>query len=116
MTCTCCTTDTVKEEGLLHGAVGLLRAQPLLRLRDRYPGAFAGSVAALMATSRYTGPTAQQAISECFVLTALRMIRPPSLVRAQVRSSRPRVLEWLSAYPVLSCVCVLADPPQPRAP
>eukprot|EP00891_Asterochloris_glomerata_P001540 jgi/Astpho2/1540/fgenesh1_pg.00026_%23_29_t len=75
--------DTVKEEGLLHGAVGLLRAQPLLRLRDRYPGAFAGSVAALMATSRYTGPTAQQAISECFVLTALRMIRPPSLVRAQ---------------------------------
>ena len=87
MTCTCCNADTVKEEGLLHGAVGLLRAQPLLRLRDRYPGAFAGSVAALMATSRYTGPTAQQAISECFVLTALRMIRPPSLVRAQVWSS-----------------------------
>lgn len=49
----------------------------------------AGLVAALMAGSRYNSPKAQQSILECYLLFALRFIRPPQLALAQVSLTAP---------------------------
>ena len=68
----------------MHGATSLLRAQSLFRAVSRQPSALAGLVAGLMAGSRYNSPQAQQSILECYLLFALRFIRPPQLAQAQV--------------------------------
>lgn len=77
--------DAAKEEGIVQGAAALLRAQSLFRAVSRHPSALAGLVAGLMAASQHSSPQAQQATMECFVLFALRFIRPPQLAVSQVR-------------------------------
>lgn len=76
--------DASKEDGIVQGATSLLRAQSLFRAVSRQPSALAGLVAGLMAGSRYSSPQAQQSILECYLLFALRFIRPPELASAQV--------------------------------
>ena len=78
--------DASKEDGIVHGATSLLRAQSLFRAVSRQPSALAGLVTALMAGSQYNSPQAQQSILECYLLFALRFIRPPQLAVAQVGS------------------------------
>ena len=80
--------DAEKEvEGVVQGAAALLRAQSLFRAVSRQPSALAGLVAALMAASQHSNPQAQPAIMECFVLFALRFLRPPQMATAQVSST-----------------------------
>ena len=81
--------DASKEDGIVHGATSLLRAQSLFRAVSRQPSALAGLVTALMAGSRYSSPQAQQSILECYLLFALRFIRPPQLAAAQAGSLVP---------------------------
>ena len=78
--------DASKEDGIVHGATSLLRAQSLFRAVSRQPSALAGLVTALMAGSQYSSPQAQQSILECYLLFALRFIRPPQLAAAQAGS------------------------------
>lgn len=84
--------DASKEDGIVHGATSLLRAQSLFRAVSRQPSALAGLVTALMAGSRYSSPQAQQSILECYLLFALRFIRPPQLAAAQAGSLVASVL------------------------
>ena len=79
--------DAAKEESIVHGATSLLRAQSLFRAVSRQPSALAGLVAGLMAGSQYNSPQAQQSLLECYLLFALRFIRPPQLALAQVTAS-----------------------------
>ena len=76
--------ETAKEDSVAQGAAALLRAQSLFRAVSRQPSALAGLVAALMAGSQYNSPKAQQAILDCYLMFALRFIRPPQLALAQV--------------------------------
>ncbi|KAL0045726.1 hypothetical protein WJX82_002854 [Trebouxia sp. C0006] len=75
--------ETAKEDSVAQGAAALLRAQSLFRAVSRQPSALAGLVAALMAGSQYNSPKAQQAILDCYLMFALRFIRPPQLALAQ---------------------------------
>ena len=93
--------DASKEDGIVHGATSLLRAQSLFRAVSRQPSALAGLVTALMAGSRYNSPQAQQSILECYLLFALRFIRPPQLAAAQAGSLLP-VAGSLNAQRVLT--------------
>ena len=72
---------------MVQGAAALLRAQSLFRAVSRQPSALAGLVAALMAASQHSSPQAQPAIMECFVLFALRFLRPPQMATAQASSA-----------------------------
>lgn len=81
--------EAAKEDSVAQGAAALLRAQSLFRAVSRQPSAMAGLVAALMAGSRYNSPKAQQSILECYLLFALRFIRPPQLALAQVSLTPP---------------------------
>ncbi len=83
--------EAAKEDSIAQGACALLRAQSLFRAVSRQPSALAGLVAGLMAGSRYNSPKAQQSILECYLLFALRFIRPPQLAQSQVR---PVFLHW----------------------
>lgn len=76
--------EIAKEDSVAQGAAALLRAQSLFRAVSRQPSALAGLVAALMAGSQYNSPKAQQAILDCYLMFALRFIRPPQLALAQV--------------------------------
>ena len=82
-----CHVETAKEDSVAQGAAALLRAQSLFRAVSRQPSALAGLVAALMAGSQYNSPKAQQAILDCYLMFALRFIRPPQLALAQVSSA-----------------------------
>ncbi|DBA73425.1 TPA: hypothetical protein ACH3X1_011462 [Trebouxia sp. C0004] len=75
--------ETAKEDSFAQGGAALLRAQSLFRAISRQPCALAGLVAALMAGSQYNSPKAQQAILDCYLMFALRFIRPPQLALAQ---------------------------------
>ena len=75
--------DASKEDGIVQGATSLLRAQSLFRAVSRQPSALAGLVAGVMAGSQYSSPQAQHSILECYLLFALRFIRPPQLAAAQ---------------------------------
>ena len=77
--------EAAKEDSVVQGASALLRAQSLFRAVSRQPSALAGLMAALMAGSQYNSPQAQQSILECYLLFALRFIRPPQLALAQVQ-------------------------------
>ncbi len=89
--------ETAKEDSIAQGAAALLRAQSLFRAVSRQPSALAGLVAALMAGSQYNSPKAQQAILDCYLMFALRFIRPPQLARAQVRFTYACLLDCLHA-------------------
>lgn len=68
----------------MAGGASLLKGQGLFRVISRHPGALAGLLAALMASSVHTMPPAQAAVTECFLLSTLRFVRPPQLAKAQV--------------------------------
>ena len=87
--------ETAKEDSVAQGAAALLRAQSLFRAVSRQPSALAGLVAALMAGSQYNSPKAQQAILDCYLMFALRFIRPPQLALAQVSSAYTCLLACL---------------------
>jgi len=99
-----CHVETAKEDSVAQGAAALLRAQSLFRAVSRQPSALAGLVAALMAGSQYNSPKAQQAILDCYLMFALRFIRPPQLALAQVRSAYACLLACLFAF---SIACLL---------
>ena len=89
--------ETAKEDSVAQGAAALLRAQSLFRAVSRQPSALAGLVAALMAGSQYNIPKAQQSILDCYLMFALRFIRPPQLALAQVSSAYACLLACLIA-------------------
>jgi len=101
--------ETAKEDSVAQGAAALLRAQSLFRAVSRQPSALAGLVAALMAGSQYNSPKAQQAILDCYLMFALRFIRPPQLALAQVSFAYDCLLACLVAcWLARSLACPLA--------
>lgn len=98
--------EAAKEDSVVQGASALLRAQSLFRAVSRQPSALAGLVAALMAGSQYNSPQAQQSILECYLLFALRFIRPPQLALAQVQSCSLFMVQALGFRPTLCWVAL----------
>lgn len=82
--------EAAREEGEVAGAVNMLQAMAIFRTFSRQPLALATLAAALMASGARAGPKTGASITQLFSVLAVRLIRPPALVAAQVRCS----MQW----------------------
>ena len=78
------TSEAAKEEGEVAGAAGFLQAMPVFRCFSRQPTALAAVCAALLASGGRAGVKTAGSIAHLFSTMAVRLLRPPELLAAQV--------------------------------